>query len=32
MGYFFAPAVAAGETLGCVEMTEGYDLECDAAT
>lgn len=32
MGYFFAPPATAGETLGCVEMTEGYDLECDAAT
>jgi hypothetical protein len=32
MGAFFAPAVADAPTLGCVEMSEGYDLECDAAT
>jgi len=32
MGSFFAPAVAAAPVLGCVEMTEGYDLECDAST
>lgn len=32
MGYFFTPTSSAGETLGCVDLTADYDLECDAST